>query len=80
MRPVGMYTDALRPKGNRPATGGHVDGRFAPESKPDGGRWPMAGGHKVGRFAPESKPAYGRWACTRTLCAQNEIGLQPVGM
>ena len=71
MRPVGMYTDALRPKGNRPATGGHVDGRpkvnrtvdiKTGTSRPKGNR-PAAGGHVEGRFAP-----------------RKETGLSPVDM
>merc|ERR1712102_229483 len=51
LRPVGMYTGASRPKGNRPAAGGQVRGRFAPERKP------RADTRKG--FAPE------RWAGTR---------------
>ena len=34
LRPVSRYTGASRPKGNRPAAGGQVHGRFAPERKP----------------------------------------------
>ena len=29
-----VHTGASRPKGNRPAPGGQVNGRFAPERKP----------------------------------------------
>ena len=37
--PVGRYTGASRPKGNRLAAGGQVHGRFAPGRKPACGRW-----------------------------------------
>ena len=61
---------------SRPAACGHVNGRFAPESKPSCGRGggiytgasrpkrnrPAACGHVHGRFAPERKPACGGWA------------------
>ena len=70
---MGIYTGAWRPKVNRPAAGGLVYRRFAPESKRAFGRWgytaasrpeenrPAAVGEVHGRFAPESKPACGRW-------------------
>merc|ERR1711923_217164 len=63
LRPVSRYTGASRPKGNRPAAGGQVHGRFA------------AGGQVHGRFAPGRKPACGRWAGTRALRARKETGL-----
>merc|ERR1711952_128431 len=65
LRPVGRYTGASRPKGNRPAAGGHVHGRFAPGRKPACGRWACTralrarketGLWPVGRYTGASRP------------------------
>merc|ERR1712102_158002 len=65
LRPVGRYTGASRPKGNRPAAGGQVHGRFAPERKPAYGWWAgtralrarkKTGLRPVGRYTGASRP------------------------
>ena len=66
----GMYTDASRPKVERPAAGGHVHVCLAPEevNRPAASRHiygheapeskrPAADGHVHGRLAPEIKQA-----------------------